>query len=180
MSADNQQERHKNLHPWYITGFVEGEGSFHIALHHDARMKQQVKIIPEFRINQPFSRIEIIQDIQKYFECGNIRENHVQRKTDHTYVYVVRNRKDLIQKIIPFFRKYPMRSKKQYSFNLFAKVVEEMMFQGRHKMKSEILQIIDYAYRMNENGKYRRKAQACLLDSLESSETIRRNLFKKR
>ena len=40
LSADNQQERAKrSINPWYIVGFVEGEGTFHIALYKDPRMK---------------------------------------------------------------------------------------------------------------------------------------------
>ena len=42
MSADNQQERPKNLNPWYITRFVEGEGTFHVAIYRDKKMNRNV------------------------------------------------------------------------------------------------------------------------------------------
>ena len=51
LSADNQQGRLQHqIHPWYVTGFVDGEGSFHIALYKDIRMKTGWKIIPEFHV----------------------------------------------------------------------------------------------------------------------------------
>ena len=58
LSADNQQERPNTvLNPWYIVGFVEGEGTFHIAFYRDPNMKQRIKVIPEFHINQSYLRI---------------------------------------------------------------------------------------------------------------------------
>ena len=63
MSADNQQERLNNLSPWYITGFVEGEGTFHVAIYKDTKMKFGLKFIPEFHVNQSFLRQETLLEI---------------------------------------------------------------------------------------------------------------------
>src|SRR3989339_1778883 len=93
LSADNQQERAKrSINPWYIVGFVEGEGTFHIALYKDPRMKLGIKVIPEFHVSQSYLRINTIQDIKKYFGCGYLKPNHKYNFKDTTYVYVVRNR----------------------------------------------------------------------------------------
>ena len=173
MSADNQQERPKNfcLNPWYITGFVEGEGSFHVALYKDLAMKQKVKIIPEFHISQLNSRKEILEVIKDYFGCGYLKENHRSRFNDRTFVYVVRNRNNLTKKIIPFFKKYPFKSNKQLNFQLFEKIVG-LMAKGVHKTHKGVRQIINYAYQMNYAGKYRRLDKNKFLIFLESSETI--------
>jgi len=175
VSADNQQERlEKKIHPWYITGFVEGEGTFHIALYRDPRMKFGIKIIPEFHVSQSYLRINTLQEIQRYFECGYIKENHKNRIKDVTYVYVVRDRNDLQKKIIPFFRHYPLLSDKMKSFELFAKVVS-LMAQTSRLSKGQVQKIIKTAYRMNNNGSYRKVAMDVLLQTLKSSETICRN-----
>ena len=155
LSADNQQERLKKINPWYIVGFVEGEGTFHVALHKDPRMKQGIKVIPEFHVNQSILRMETIKAIQNYFECGYLKQNHIQRKNDDTYVYVVRDRKDLLEKIIPFFEKYPFLSDKKDTFNIFKRITI-MMNNGEHLSKSGVRKIVDLAYRMNQNGKYRK------------------------
>ena len=173
MSADNQQERlDKILNPWYIVGFVEGEGTFHIAFYQDPRMKQNIKVIPEFHVNQSYLRIVTLRAIKKYFGCGYIKANHAKRANDDTCVYVVRERKDLLNKIIPFFRKYKLLSAKGKSFEIFAQVVELIVL-GKHRTKSGVKRIINLAYKMNVNGKYRKISKVDLLRSLESSETIR-------
>ncbi|OGY44162.1 MAG: hypothetical protein A3B89_01890 [Candidatus Buchananbacteria bacterium RIFCSPHIGHO2_02_FULL_40_13] len=172
MSADNQQERPKNINPWYITGFVEGEGTFHIAIYRDPKMKYGIKIIPEFHINQSYLRQETLQQIKTYFKCGYIKHNHKTNDRDDTLVYVVRNRNDLMQKIIPFFEKYPMLSKKQESFLIFKQIVW-WLDQGKHTTKTGVKKIIKLSYQMNNSGKNRKIRKEDLLDFLESSETIR-------
>ena len=172
LSADNQQERlTKKINPWYIVGFVEGEGTFHVAFYTDPHMKQKVKVIPEFHVNQSYLRISTLKEIQKYFACGYIKINHAKRENDDTYVFVVRNRDDLLKKIIPFFQNYKLRSIKQNSFKNFARIVEFMNL-GKHRKKQGLKKIIELAYEMNLGGKYRQKSKEYLLSMLESSETI--------
>ena len=172
LSADNQQERPR-LNQWYITGFVDGEGSFHIALYKDENMKTKLKVIPEFHISQNACSIQVLERIQKYFECGNIKENHRQRKTDNTYVFVVRNRQDLLEKIIPFFERYKLQTSKAKDFEYFSSIVK-MMNEGKHQTKSGIKEIISLAYQMNAKGKRRKTKQTDLIKIAESSETIRK------
>ncbi|MCD6407154.1 LAGLIDADG family homing endonuclease, partial [Candidatus Aerophobetes bacterium] len=90
LSADNQQEssRKSSLNPWYISGFVEGEGTFHVAFYRDKHMKQGIKVIPEFHINQSYLRLPTLQKIKNYFNCGYIKRNHRSNSKDSTYVYV--------------------------------------------------------------------------------------------
>lgn len=173
LSADNQQERTRfYLNPWYITGFTEGEGTFHIAFCKDTKMKVSLKIIPEFHINQSYLRMEILEEIKKYFGCGYIKANHQKNLRDKTYVYVVRNRSELLKKIIPFFKRYQLQSDKRKSFELFDKVVQ-MINEGEHRNRLGAKRIIDLAYRMNIGGKYRLRPKTELFKILSSSETIR-------
>ncbi len=174
LSADNQQERlnKKNINPWYVTGFVEGEGTFHIAIYKDGKMKSGIKFIPEFHVNQNLLRINTLEKIKIFFKCGYIKENHRARKNDKTHVYVVRDRKDLISKIIPFFSQYPLISVKNESFLLFKRIVG-MMEKGLHCKRNGAMRIINLAYKMNDNGNYRQVKKEDLISYLKSSETIR-------
>jgi len=172
LSADNQQERSISLNPWYITGFVEGEGTFHVAIYKDLKMKQRLKIIPEFHVNQSYLRAITLKAIKRYFGCGYIKANHKINKNDTTLVYVVRSIKDLKEKVIPFFEKYPLLSAKKESFEIFVKVVD-LVCCGEHLTQRGVRRIIDLAYRMNIGGKYRQRNKSELLRVWKSSETIR-------
>ena len=144
------------LNPNYILGFVDGEGSFHIAIYKDKSMKYGIKIIPEFHISQHKDNRDLLENFIKYFACGYIKYNHPNSEKDQTCVFVVRNRKDLFNKIIPFFQKHKLRTDKYKSFEIFAKIVSLMM-ENKHRDKAILKKILKMAYTMNRKGKYRRK-----------------------
>ena len=157
MSADNQQGRVQGrLPPWYVTGFVDGEGSFHVALYKDPRMKTGWKAIPEFHVSQRFDSRRVLDALVIFFGCGYVKFNHRTNPRDVTHVYVVRDRDDLMKKIIPFFRRYALRTEKAKDFDLFAKVVERMT-KGEHRTTDGMRRIVDLAYKMNGEGRYRKR-----------------------
>ncbi len=172
-SADNQQERPQGINPWYISGFVDGEGTFHVSFARRTDLPKKWAIIPEFHVSQDFARSSVLEEIKTSFDCGQIKQNHRGKSNDSTYVFVVRNRQDLINKIIPFFDRYPMRSSKQKDFLVFAQIVA-LMENGYHRSEKGFREITWKAFQMNGGGKYRKRKMAEILE--ESSETICQNV----
>ena len=167
MNADNQQER--LTIGFYIAGFVDGEGSFHVAFEKRPSVVLGWQIIPEFHVSQHQSDLKLLHFIQKHLGCGTIRPNHRGNQGDENQVLVVRNRKDLTNLIIPFFIKFKLRSSKALDFEKF-KTILELLNKGCHKTKIGFNEIVELAYSMNKGGKYRKRNKHILL---ESSETIR-------
>ncbi len=170
LSADNQQERLQKIDPWYISGFVDGEGTFHVSFARRTDLPKKWAIIPEFHVSQHQDRASVLDEIQKYFGCGIIRENHRGRSNDVTRVLVVRKRRDLLDKIIPFFRRYTLRSQKRDDFRAFAEIVSAME-RGTHHSPEGFHLIVTKAFQMNGGGRYRKRKIEEF--SEESSETIR-------
>jgi len=100
----------------YIAGFVDGEGSFHVAFQKNPSVKLGWQAVPEFQISQNWYAEQVLQLIQEKLDCGYIKPNHIKNERDRTLVFVVRNRNDLLQKIIPFFDKYPLYTEKKNDF----------------------------------------------------------------
>src|SRR6185312_15620051 len=98
--AVNQQERLES----YIAGFVDGEGCFHVAIQRNPCTRSGWQLVPEFRISQDVARIKVLNLAQELLGCGSLRENH-RGSEDHTYVLVIRNRMDLLERVIPFFER---------------------------------------------------------------------------
>ncbi len=169
-SADNQQGRAQvNLDPWYVSGFVDGEGSFHIAIYRDARMKTSWKVIPEFHVSQRETSKQVLYELVDFFACGYVKENHRTNPRDVTWVYVVRDRTDLTTKIMTFFSQYQLRTEKRNDFDKFAQIVS-LMNQGAHLTNEGLAVIIDIAYTMNGGGRYRKRLRSDL--RMQPSETI--------
>ena len=177
MSADNQQER-PGERDSYISGFVDGEGCFSVTIQKSGNVKLGVQVIPEFHVSQHQNRTEVLKVIEKELGCGYIKPNDYQNPRDQTSVYVVRNIKDLRNKVIPFFKKSPLISIKQKDFEKFARVVS-LMEKGGHLRKNGLVAILKIAYSMNFSGKYRKQKLEDIISHLESSETVRQNLLKR-
>ena len=176
-SADNQQERSKQYICGYVVGLVDGEGSFHIAFSKRDDLSASISVMPEFHLSQHCESKQVLELVQKLFGCGYIKENHPKSK-DKTLVYIIRNRKDLLLRVIPFFETYSLKTKKQKDFEIFAQIVR-LVHQGQHRNIKGLLKIVDLAYKMNQSGQRRIRKKEDLITALESSETIRRTRLNK-
>ena len=156
----------------YIAGFVDGEGSFHIAFQKRDDLKFGWQAVPEFHINQNFTSRKVLEEIKKQLRCGYIKANDALGKRDKTLVYVVRDRLDLIEKVIPFFERFPLHTEKRKDFELFRKIIQ-MMKKNDHMKIEGFRKIIQIAYSMNADGIYRKRKMEDILTTLTSSETIR-------
>ena len=148
--AVNQQERLES----YIAGFVDGEGCFHVAIQRNPSTRCGWQLVPEFRISQDVSRAKVLDLARMLFGCGSLRENH-RHSDDHTYVLVVRRRRDLLDSVIPFFERNPLLSCKQEEFVTFATIVRAMA-RGDHLTPEGFEWLAALALKMNGGGRYRR------------------------
>ena len=154
----------------YVTGLVDGEGSFHIAFQIRKDLPLGISIIPEFHISQSRCSQEALKIAKEILGCGYIKPNH-RRSKDDTFVLVVRDRVDLLTKIIPFFEYNRLQTHKSDDFMKFSKVVR-FMHQGLHRKIGGVNKIIDIAYKMNGDGTKRIRKKQALKSSLKSPETI--------
>jgi len=153
MSADNQQE--SLIRIGWIVGFVDGEGCFSIGFikqrdREDRKgYKTGYQVAHEFAVTQGESSLKCLYDLKDFFKVGMvvINRRHDNHK-EHLYRYVVRKRKDLLEVIIPFFREYPMRSRKQADFEKFSQCVE-LVNKGRHLSYAGLTTIAGITQSMN-------------------------------
>lgn len=172
-SADNQQERSRIELCLKVSGFVDGEGSFHIGIQKSENVTLGWQIVPEFHVSQCQDREESLEIVKSVFGVGYIKPNHSTNFRDKTSVFVVRNRKSLTEKVIPFFKEYPLFTGKKYDFEKFSKVVH-MMNENQHLTQTGMEKILNIAFSMNRNGTYRKYKIEDIILSSKSSETIRR------
>ena len=134
----------------YISGYVDGEGSFLVSFSPRRKMSTGLEVRPSFSVSQRQDRSEVLNLIKSYFGCGSIRFS----KRDQNRKYEVRSLKNLNEVIIPHFKKFPILSSKIKDFKIFVKICE-MMRSDKHKTKNGLAKIINLATRMNLNGSRR-------------------------
>ena len=152
--AENQQERLIEFRGWVI-GFVDGEGCFSIGFNRqDDRVNRKgyrtgYQVSHRFAVTQGMKSVACLEELQSFFGVGRIfmnrrHDNH----REHLAQYVVDRRTELIDVIIPFFRRFPMYSAKQEDFEKFATCLA-LVEQGRHLMPAGLAEIAEIAQTMN-------------------------------
>src|SRR3989344_6823893 len=124
------------LNPYYLVGLVDGEGCFSITFNnHKSNRLVEVRLLFEIELREDDK--EILERVRNTLQCGNIYHLTYERykKWRPHYKYKVSNLKDITEKVIPFFRKYPLQAKKKNSFEVFSKVAELML--KKHHLKTE-------------------------------------------
>lgn len=172
LGGDNQQERFSCMDGHYIAGFVDGEGSFHVAFQKRPDLKFGWQAIPEFHVSQNITSREVLEEIRETLQCGYVKANDAAGKRDKTFVYVVRNREDLLRKVLPFFERFPLRTAKRKDFDSFRTILY-MMERNEHLEIEGFKKIVGLAFCMNANGTYRKRKKEDILATLTSSETVR-------
>ena|SRR5581483_925376 len=163
IGADNQQERLDA----YLAGFVDGEGTFHVAVQRNPSTRSGWQLVPESHVSQNPERREVLDLLERRLGCGYIRENH-RGSRDASLVLVVRRRKDLIERVIAFFDSQPLLSSKQAEYLVFRSIVLAMA-RGEHLEPEGFAALRARALTMNGGGRYRRVHRQV---SPESSEAI--------
>jgi hypothetical protein len=130
----------------WVVGFVDGEGCFFIGINKQPEMSIGYQVLPEFRIVQHDKDIQILYALKKFFQCGVVRKNHEDR-------YELRIRKlDCLIKVVEFFEKHPLHTKKNVDFKKFARIIRWMK-EGQHLTVEGLINIIKTSSEMNRSEK---------------------------
>ena len=131
------------LEAQWVVGFVDGEGCFYVGINAQPEMKTGYQVLPEFTIVQHERDVQLLYALKSFFGCGVVRRNHADRMA-----YRVRNVEHLRERIIPFFEKHPLKSKKRMDFLKFRKILL-LMERDEHLTVDGIEKIRAIASQMN-------------------------------
>ena len=115
-----QNSTNPKLTPAYISGLVQADGSFHIAVDRNKSSKLGIRVTPKLILSQHISAKPFFKDLMNYLGVDHLttNKNEVQ--------IVVNSLPQIKQKILPLLDLYPVRSGKFISYLKFKQVVEMM------------------------------------------------------
>lgn len=158
-SADNQQVKSKEeISDQYFTGFIDGEGCFYVGFLKRKDLPLKWQIITEFHLSQNPGGKNILEAFSKRIGCGYVKLNHPKNPTDKTYVLIIKDRKDIEERLIPFLVKNKLHTSKRDDFEIFKKVLL-LIKDKKHLTKDGFRQIVDLVFsnRRQANKKYSRE-----------------------
>ena len=124
-----------------LAGFVEGEGSFNVSLRRKVDYKVNWQVVMSFNVSKR-SNVTLFIKV---------------RKIDNLYSLDITNPVDIIQKVIPYFQKYPVLSdSKNKNFSIFC-AVAQLMEKGQHRNPIGLRKILELREKINEGKGRTRK-----------------------
>ncbi len=140
MNTENLQKllRKKSRFHNYISGIVDTKGSFKVMVKKQKNTKYGWVVDPIFQITLHKDNRELLEAIRKTLNCGRIQEKHGQK---NLLVYVVDNRRHLVEKIVPFFEKHKLIIKDS-DFQKFKEIVQRLESKEHHS-KQGLMKIIE-------------------------------------
>ena len=112
-------ENPKILDPNWLAGFTSAEGCFYVLITKSTtKIGFQVKLV--YQLSQHKRDEKLLKLLIEYLDCGNIYKN------GDAFDFRVSKLSDILNKIIPFFKKYPILGMKALDFADWCKVAELM------------------------------------------------------
>ena len=153
-SAENQQERLIEFRGW-VVGFVDGEGCFSVGFVRQPRRADRsgyrtgYQVTHEFVVTQGERSLTCLHELREFFGVGQvIINNRYDNHREHLHRYVVRRRADLLETVIPFFQRHPLRSSKREDFEKFVRCVE-LVVGGSNRTPAGLIEIAEIVQTMN-------------------------------
>ncbi len=147
---------------YYLLGFADAEGCFSISLKREETARFGWALDPLFQVTQHKNNREILEFYKQELRCGRIIEKSGQ---PDIVLFLVDNRRQLIENVIPFFERYELLAKGE-DFKKFKEVVAGLEQKMHHK-KETFVALIKKCYEMNLSGKQRRYKIEEVLEDIE-------------
>lgn len=141
----------KNVQPnektiLFLAGFVEGEGSLNVGAKKNKTSRFKVYLDPEFSVTQHVNGISNLYALMTHFKTGRIRHKN---GSNATMIYVIDNRQNLEEKVLPFFEKHvnpigsPVKKRRYNTFKKLLNLFNEQAHLNYERMMYEVLPLWD-------------------------------------
>ena len=111
------------LNKEYVLGLVDGEGCFNVRIN---RQRRRARVELKFSLKLRHQDKEMLDELQIFFGCGKVYIQN-DKRANHSlcYRFEVQNKKEIIEKIVPFFEQNtPRIQSRKRDFELFKQITE--------------------------------------------------------
>ena len=135
----------------YVVGLTDGEGSFTVYLAPPKKEHGSVhyRVQCRYYIKMREDELPLLLKLQKFWGCGKIYFQKEYRKNQrNNYRFEIFNYELLSKVVVPFFKKYPLESKRIKDFKLFCQILLLAIRKSHHTEKG-LQKIIDLKSQMH-------------------------------
>lgn len=126
----------------YLSGFADGEGSFNVSLRKLDDRTLGWQVVLTFNVAQ--RDITVLALFKRYLGCGRL-----QARKDGVHYYIVSNPTSIVERVIPFFKKFGFLStSKKTNFRIF-KEIAVLMEKDLHLTPDGLATIVSLREQLN-------------------------------
>jgi len=142
----NFKPQSKNLNPNWIVGFIDGEGCFYCYIQKDSKSPI---IQLSLEISQSTHDWLVLSRLAQELNCGRFKiTTEMKKNLNGVSRLIIMNNSDLIEKILPFFDKYPLKTKKRLDYEDF-KLLWQFKKEKKHLTEIGLSQMKQIKENMN-------------------------------
>lgn len=108
----------RSFDPWFISGFIDAEGSFIIQVRKLPRNRTGWRVEARFKITLHKKDLAVLKKLQAYFNGGG----KIVKSGKNTFSYEIRSLEEINSVVLPHFETYYLITQKKADFELFKKV----------------------------------------------------------
>lgn len=142
--AGRQVVQQDNINPYWLSGFVSGDGCFFVSVYSSSSSASGFKVKLTFKLTQHIKDEKLLRSLVSYLGCGSYYITNPEVGD-----FLVTNFLDLKNKVIPFFKEYPLLGIKSKDFQDFCKAAE-LVEQKKHLTEEGLDQIRKIKAGMNK------------------------------
>lgn len=143
-AISNSSNNKVKLDPWFLTGFIDAEGTFIVPLRPKSDFKCGWEVQSEFKLGLHLKDFPVLEAIKAYLGgIGTITVN----KVKNVAVLRIASLKELAV-IIDHLTRYPLITQKRADFELFKRVVD-IKLSGRHTTLDGLQEIVNIRASLN-------------------------------
>lgn len=157
----HQEKPMRKLTTEWVVGFTDGEGCFTISINSQPKLTLKYQVQCEFVITQHKNDLQLLHALKDFFEAGTVQEG---AKTNVAY-YRVRSLEDLYTKILPFFEKHLLKTRKQLDYLRFRDAVRRLQSLRENQVprtNEDLKFFCDLGLRRNARSKTPKAAETLL------------------
>ena len=135
----------------YVVGLTDGEGCFYVNIWKSPAYRAGYGVQMHFHLKMQEKDRSLLDKVRNTLDCGAVyfqkeqRANHCQ-----CYRYTVNSQMDILNKIIPFFKQYPLQSaSKKFNFRIFCQIARLLKAKA-HLTANGVEQIRKLKSQMNQ------------------------------
>jgi hypothetical protein len=123
----------------YIAGLSDGEGCFFVNIWPSPAYRAGWQVQAHFHIKMQERDRQILERVRNTLQCGEVYfQKEIRRNHCQCYRYTISARRDIVAKLIPFFKKYPLQTAtKRANFKIFCKIIR-LLEKDTHKTAAGI------------------------------------------